>query len=116
MDHRRQNDCLLPRTKASQQVGKRVVLATTEETLPASDKEIVNEEDDEADEEDEPKPVKVLKELASFDEVVVWGHESIPDSESDAYLKTMEEWIAFAQTMHSYDLSDGATEQGSRAS
>jgi len=46
----------------------------------------------------EDEPVKILEEQASFDEVVLWGHESTPD-ETDPYVKGIEEWIAFAETV-----------------
>lgn len=46
----------------------------------------------------EDEPVKILEEQASFDAVVLWGHESTPD-ENDPYVKGIEEWIAFAETV-----------------
>ena len=52
----------------------------------------------EQDEGAEEEPVKILEEQASFDEVVLWGHESTPD-ENDPYVKGIQEWIAFAETV-----------------
>jgi ribonuclease H2 subunit C len=34
-----------------------------------------------------------------FDNFVLWGHESLPDS-SDPHLKGVEEWIKFAAKVH----------------
>ncbi len=47
---------------------------------------------------EEDEPVKVLEEQATFDEVLLWGHESTPD-ENDPYAKGIEEWISFAETV-----------------
>lgn len=44
------------------------------------------------------EPVKVLEEAASFEEMVVWGHEVLPGSD-DPYVKGVEEWIAFAEAV-----------------
>ena len=52
----------------------------------------------EQDERDADEPIKILEEQASFDEVVLWGHESTPD-ENDPYMKGIEEWIVFAETV-----------------
>jgi len=57
---------------------------------------VAEQDDEEEDEEDEA--VKVLEEQASFDEVVLWGHESMPD-ENDPYVKGIDEWISFAETV-----------------
>ncbi|KAK3338531.1 ribonuclease H2, subunit C [Neurospora tetraspora] len=39
---------------------------------------------------------------AEFEEVVVWGHESLADAGGDAYVRGVEEWIGFANKMHSF--------------
>ena len=41
---------------------------------------------------------KVLDEIAEFDEVVVWGHEQIVDS-NDGFIKGIAEWIPFAEAV-----------------
>lgn len=46
----------------------------------------------------EDAPVKILEEQAAFKEVILWGHESTPD-ENDPYVKGIQEWIAFAETV-----------------
>lgn len=56
------------------------------------------EEEDEEDQEeagDSPE-VKIMEEEATFDEVMLWGHEALPDELVDPYVKGVEEWIAFA--------------------
>jgi ribonuclease H2 subunit C len=46
--------------------------------------------------------VNIMEAKATFNEVVIWGHEMVPDDE-DVYVKGMEEWIGFAEAMHSYE-------------
>ncbi|KAI1193109.1 ribonuclease H2, subunit C [Nemania serpens] len=45
--------------------------------------------------------VGAMKGKAAFDELMVWGHESTGDSNVDPYVRGMEEWIAFAEEIHS---------------
>lgn len=62
--------------------------------------------DDDGDEMDvsveKEAEVKIMETKATFDEVVIWGHEMVPHEE-DVFVKGMEEWIGFAEAMHSYD-------------
>lgn len=83
-----------------------VIVKPTEELLaqPSTKPQYMALDDDEdiqiRDEEDEPpEPVKVLDELSSFDEVVVWGHDQLPALD-DPFVKGVEEWIAFAEALH----------------
>ena len=39
---------------------------------------------------------------AEFDEVIVWGHESLAEASEDAYVRGVEEWIALSERVHSY--------------
>ncbi|KAK1775715.1 ribonuclease H2, subunit C [Copromyces sp. CBS 386.78] len=39
---------------------------------------------------------------AEFEEFVVWGHESLADAAGDAYVRGVEEWIGFAERVHSF--------------
>lgn len=39
--------------------------------------------------------VRALEEVARFEELVVWGHEIVPE-EDDVFVKGVEEWISFA--------------------
>lgn len=51
------------------------------------------------DAEPEPEePVKILETQGTFDEYVVWGHEAIPAAD-DAFVKGVEEWVRFAETV-----------------
>ncbi|KAJ5179065.1 Ribonuclease H2 subunit C [Penicillium capsulatum] len=53
------------------------------------------------DEDPQPsEPVRILESHGKFDDVVVWGHEILPAAD-DAFVKGVEEWVRFAETMHS---------------
>lgn len=61
-----------------------------------------------ADEEEEaPEPVKLLEEMSTFEDVIVWGHDIVPTNE-DPFVKGIEEWIHFAEAIH------GAPSDGSK--
>ncbi|KAH9883792.1 ribonuclease H2, subunit C [Xylariomycetidae sp. FL2044] len=51
---------------------------------------------------EEPLKVGAMQGKAVFDEMIVWGHESAVDSSADPYVRGMEEWISFAEQIHSY--------------
>ncbi|EON60841.1 hypothetical protein W97_00051 [Coniosporium apollinis CBS 100218] len=85
------------------------VLNTTDKLLPQA--QIPREPSSSAPEEDEeddeqPAEVKVAEEVASFDEIVVWGHDVLPDGTDDPYTRGVAEWIAFAETLHSWQGGD----------
>jgi ribonuclease H2 subunit C len=44
--------------------------------------------------------VKLMETKTTFDEVVIWGHEIVPEDD-DVYVKGVEEWIAFAEAVGS---------------
>ncbi|KAI1463047.1 ribonuclease H1 small subunit [Daldinia caldariorum] len=46
--------------------------------------------------------VGAMQGKATFDEFVVWNHETLANSSEDPYLRGMEEWISFAGQIHSY--------------
>ncbi|KAI1413802.1 ribonuclease H1 small subunit [Hypoxylon sp. FL1857] len=46
---------------------------------------------------------------ATFDELMVWNHEALANSSENPYLRGMEEWISFAEQIHSYP-SDKASD------
>ncbi|CAL3967287.1 unnamed protein product [Diplocarpon coronariae] len=77
-----------------------VVASATERVLPAAEPAAASGKPAGAEEEgQEPEPepeVKIVEERASFDEVVVWGHEVLPDGMADPYVRGLEDWIAFA--------------------
>ncbi|KAK4647285.1 uncharacterized protein QC761_124030 [Podospora bellae-mahoneyi] len=47
-----------------------------------------------------------LEVQAEFDEVVVWGHESLADAAADGYVRSLEEWVGVAAAIHSLDNGD----------
>ncbi|KAI1426564.1 ribonuclease H2, subunit C [Xylaria sp. FL1777] len=50
---------------------------------------------------EEQLEVGAMRGKATFDELMIWGHESTSDSSADPYVRGMEEWIAFAEEIHS---------------
>ncbi|OWP06827.1 hypothetical protein B2J93_3823 [Marssonina coronariae] len=83
-----------------------VVASATERVLPAAEPAAASGKPAGAEEEgQEPEPepeVKIVEERASFDEVVVWGHEVLPDGMADPYVRGLEDWIAFAAQIHEH--------------
>lgn len=67
----------------------------SESTYTAVDSDIEIEDE----EEEAPEPVKILEEVSTFDNIVVWGHDRIPASD-DPFVKGIEEWISFAEAIH----------------
>ena len=41
---------------------------------------------------------QALEEVASFDKIVLWGHESLVEGD-DPFVKGVEEWIGFAEAV-----------------
>ncbi|KAI1024655.1 hypothetical protein LB503_007489 [Fusarium chuoi] len=67
------------------------------ERAPEKDPKSTNEdviEDLDADQEQEP--LGSMKITAEFDEMVVWGHETVADASADPYVRSMEEWLQMA--------------------
>lgn len=102
-----------------------MVLKPTEKDLPqySPTRHIFGvDEDDEDDFEHEnseelTETTKLLEKMATFDELIVWGHDQIPAAE-DAFVKNIEEWIQFAEAIHCNDdtaQADNAETQNSRA-
>ncbi|MCJ1239620.1 3'-5' exonuclease [Varicellaria rhodocarpa] len=58
---------------------------------------------DKLDGEDEQReePIRILEEEASFEEVIIWGHESLPAAD-DVHVRGMDEWVSWAEAMHSF--------------
>lgn len=67
-------------------------MKTTNNVLP--------DETNQGDEADEDSFVETreVEQLASFDEVMIWGHEAMPASD-DAYSKGLGEWVSFAEAV-----------------
>ena len=74
---------------------------TREETKrgrEGNDEELeVDKDDEESGEEGE---VRELEEVASFNKIMLWGHESLVDGD-DPFAKGVEEWIGFAEAVSS---------------
>jgi ribonuclease H2 subunit C len=51
-------------------------------------------------EESIPVEVKVAEQVGEFDEVVVWGHGGEVDGSQDMFIRGMNEWVGFAESMH----------------
>ena len=45
---------------------------------------------------EERPPRNQLVALAQFDELLVWGHEQVPEEGNDSVVKSLREWVAFA--------------------
>lgn len=73
---------------------KGVILSSTDEKLPKDPQSSVEEE---LGENEQIQHIGILEEQAEFDEILVWGHEALPDETSDPYVRGVEEWIAFAE-------------------
>lgn len=63
-----------------------------------------NVEDADADVTDEG----VMRVTAQFDEVAVWSHEVAVDSESDPYIKSIEEWLHVSEQVSAPANLEGA--------
>ncbi|KZL71602.1 ribonuclease H1/H2 small subunit [Colletotrichum tofieldiae] len=46
---------------------------------------------------------------AEFDEMVIWGHESSAEAASDPYVRSIEEWLTVAESIHSYPSPEAKT-------
>ncbi|ROT41858.1 ribonuclease H1 small subunit [Sodiomyces alkalinus F11] len=57
---------------------------------------------DEQKEEAEKEKQGVMRITAEFDRVVVWGHESTANAETDPHVRGIEEWVQVAERIHSY--------------
>ena len=43
--------------------------------------------------------LQLMREVSELGEIVVWGHDEVPDAISDSYSKGIEEWIAMAHAV-----------------
>lgn len=67
--------------------------------------------EEEMEEEDQVE-VKTLDEVAQFEELVVWGHETVPENDH-VLVKGVEEWIRFAEAVsHSFPLPPSPSASG----
>jgi ribonuclease H2 subunit C len=63
--------------------------------LPAAQRASDGAEDAEAEPEE---PVKIMEMQGTFDDFVVWGHETLPAAD-DIFVKGVEEWLQFADAV-----------------
>ena len=68
-----------------------IVISSTDRIVP---KETPADDDEDAEETPE---VKIMEEQAEFGDLMVWGHEALPDDMADPYVRGVEEWVAFAE-------------------
>ncbi|RYP34637.1 hypothetical protein DL767_004197 [Monosporascus sp. MG133] len=61
------------------------------------------------EEEDGAIEVGTMRGKSTFDEVIVWGHEATADSSADPYVRSIEEWISFAEKIHAYPTEESPT-------
>jgi hypothetical protein len=87
---------------------KGVILSSTDQKLPKEPQ--TSEEEDELDENEQSEEIGILEEQAEFDEVMVWGHEALPDESTDPYVRGVQEWIAFAEQVCSDSRSQCRTD------
>ncbi|KAH0547695.1 hypothetical protein FGG08_000184 [Glutinoglossum americanum] len=65
------------------------------------------------DDDEQPEEIGIIEEQASFEEIVTWGHEALPDPSTDPYVKGVEEWVAFAEQINSFPpLPNGGQGEG----
>ena len=82
-----------------------MVLSSTDRILP---KKGAAQGGIEEEEEVDLPDVAVMEEQSTFEDVMVWGHEAVPDEMADPYILGMEEWISFAGEVRfftSFDMS-----------
>ncbi|RSL55546.1 hypothetical protein CEP54_009281 [Fusarium duplospermum] len=75
-----------------------VVERRDKEQQPAAEESVVVVDDDET----EKEPVGAMHVTADFDEMVIWGHETVADAAEDPYIRGMEEWLQVAGQIHCY--------------
>lgn len=68
----------------------RGVLAQKQESAPGNEAEKL--EDDQAESLDDTQEGK-LQVTGEFQDIMVWGHESVADPSSDHHIRGMEEWM-----------------------
>ncbi|THY69733.1 hypothetical protein D6C93_10544 [Aureobasidium pullulans] len=62
---------------------------------PSTSTSLEDEEDASSSSSSTPE-TKILQEVATFDKIVVWGHEVQPDGQEDVYVRGVSEWIGLA--------------------
>jgi len=84
------------------------------QTQPLNSGEEDEDGDDDVEvEESMPVEVKIAEQVGEFAEVVVWEHGGEVDGSGDMFVKGIDEWIGFAESMHMDDDAEGETGQES---
>lgn len=74
------------------------VLEVTDKELPHGDQYIsLHGQDDNTEEEN----IKIFKGLSTFEEITIWEHDATLDESTDGVIRTIEEWIGFANKVGS---------------
>jgi ribonuclease H2 subunit C len=79
-------------------VGSQKILDEKKEREIDQNKNLGTEESMEIEEEEGKEDVKIMEEIGTFNEVLVWGHEAVADGE-DIYIRSLEEWIGIAESV-----------------
>ncbi|KAI9694149.1 MAG: hypothetical protein M1822_003420 [Bathelium mastoideum] len=85
----------------------RAILTKTNKLMPTQQAHMPALDLDELEpdeEEDAPEDVKIADVSRTFDNFIVWEHDSLPDPAGDPHIKGIEEWIQFAEKMHGHPL------------
>ena len=71
------------------------------------DKPVARPETEVPEDEELSDPVGTMRITADFDELVVWGHETVADAAEDPYVRSMEEWLQVADKVWCESLFGG---------
>ena len=82
--------------------GRKSVLHQSQPRLTLGEAMGASQSEDGDDEEDDDA-VRALEEAASFDQIIVWGHESVAD-DGHVFVKGMAEWTHFAEAVSHYGI------------
>lgn len=70
--------------------------------VPRHRQDVEDDEEDEEEEEELPAEVKVVEEKGRFEEILVWGHESVPSEDGeDVFVRGLGEWVGWANRVSS---------------
>ncbi|KAG9194487.1 hypothetical protein G6011_04522 [Alternaria panax] len=98
------------------------ILHVTEKQLPQSRTQPrqrpADDDDDDDDaevEESIPVEVKIAEQVGEFDQVIVWGHGGEVDANGDVFIKGVNEWVGFAESMHAGEEEEEEEEEAQDA-
>lgn len=82
------------------------IKSQTGPTYTAVDEDIEIEEE----QEEPPEPVRILDQVSTYDQVIVWGHDRLPGAD-DPFVKGVEEWVSFAESIHGKPAEKASSQQ-----